>query len=127
MMHGVPSLSLVLLAPALLSLAACNPPQTPQAQANAALVAACRQRADAVFTQQGRGEIYRPPPAVNTPFSAGFAPGVTNRGLSDQFAHDRFVNDCVRNTGTGEERSQAPAYPESLPSPPPPPPASTRP
>lgn len=83
--------------------------------ADAATQAACRQRAEETYTQQNRADIYRPPPPVNTPFSAEYTPGVTDRGLSELFAHDKMISDCVRNTGTGAERSVAP------PSGPPPP------
>jgi hypothetical protein len=76
---------------------------------DAATRVACRQRAEQVYSQQNRAEIYSPPAAVNTPFSAGYAPGVSDRGLSDLYAHDRMVDDCIRNTGTGEDRSAAPS------------------
>ena len=73
--------------------------------------AACRQRANQVYEQQNRGQIFSTASQVNSPFSNNYAPGDTNRGLSDVFAHDRMVNDCVRNTGTGAER--APPSPSS--------------
>jgi hypothetical protein len=73
--------------------------------ANAATQAACRQRADEVYNQQNRGDIYRLPPQVNSPSSATYAPGATERGLSDLFARDKMINECVRNVGTGAERS----------------------
>jgi hypothetical protein len=74
--------------------------QTGQARADAATGAACRQRADQVYDQQNRAEIYSPGSQVNTPFSGNYTPGVSDRGLSEQFVHDRMVSDCVRNTGT---------------------------
>jgi hypothetical protein len=83
-------------------------PRSGQAQADAATRAACQQRAEQAYEQQNRGEIYSPPSQVNTPYSANYAPGVSGRGLSDLFVHDRMVSDCVRNTGTGEERSPPP-------------------
>ncbi|PPQ33146.1 hypothetical protein [Rhodopila globiformis] len=92
-----------------LALSACDAaPQSSQARADAATVAACRQRADEVYNQQNRGAIYSANSSENAPFSANYTPGVTSRGLSALFAHDRMVNDCVRNTGTGAERSVAP-------------------
>ncbi|HEY4042243.1 MAG TPA: hypothetical protein VGM32_10445 [Rhodopila sp.] len=78
-----------------------------QAQADADTRAACRQRAEQAYEQQNRGEIYSPPSQVNTPYSASYEPGVSGRGLSELFAHDRMISDCVRNTGTGAERSQS--------------------
>jgi hypothetical protein len=92
-----------------LVLSACDAaPQTSQARADAETVAACRQRADEVYNQQNRGDIYSPASSENEPFSANYTPGDTTRGLSTLYAHDKLVSDCVRNTGTGAERSVAP-------------------
>ncbi len=85
------------------------PPQSAQAQADAATRNACQQRAEQAYEQQNRGEIYSPPATVNTPYSANYNPSQTDRGLSDLFAHDRMVSDCVRNTGTGAERTPPPS------------------
>jgi hypothetical protein len=88
------------------ALSACDrAPLSGQAQADAQTRVACQQRAEQAYDQQNRGEIYSPPSAVNTPYSANYNPDSTSRGLSDLFAHDRMVSDCVRNTGTGTERS----------------------
>lgn len=106
----------------LLAVAGCEgPPQSGQAQADAETRAACQARASEAYNQTNRAEIYSPPPTVNTPYSANYVPAMSDRGLSDLFVHDRMVNDCVRNTGTGEERAAAPS-PAPLPLPPPPPP-----
>jgi hypothetical protein len=96
------------------------PPQSGQAQADAETRAACQERASEAYNQRNRAEIYSPPPTVNTPYSANYVPAMSDRGLGDLFVHDRMVSDCVRNTGTGEERA-APS-PPPLPLPPPPPP-----
>jgi hypothetical protein len=98
--------TLAVLAAIALSGCADSAPQSPQAQANAATAAACRQRANEVFDRQNRGTIFSSNSSANAPFSANFTPDNTTRGLSSQFAHDRLVNDCIRNTGTGAERSQ---------------------
>lgn len=91
---------------AVTGLSACNaPPPSGQAQADAATRAACQNRAEEAYNQQNRGEIYSPQSQVNTPSSGNYVPDVTNRGLSDLFVHDRMVSDCVRNTGTGAERT----------------------
>jgi hypothetical protein len=93
-----------------IALSACSaPPPSSQSRANAETVAACRQRAEDVYNQQNRGDIYSPASSVNTPFSSNYVPGITDRGLSQLYAHDKMVSDCVRNTGTGAERSQPPA------------------
>ena len=94
---------------ALLALSSCDtPPPSPQAQADAATRKACNQRADQAYEQQNRAEIYSPPATVNTPYSANYTPSQTDRGLSDLFAHNRMVSDCVRNTGTGSDRTPPP-------------------
>ena len=85
--------------------AATAPPPSSQAQADAATRRACQNRAEEAYNQQNRAEIYSPQSQVNTPYSGNYLPDVTNRGLSDLFVHDRMVSDCVRNTGTGAERS----------------------
>jgi hypothetical protein len=77
-----------------------------QAGADAETEAACRQRAEQIYDVQHRGDIYSPPPAVNTPFSTNFVPGVTDRQLANEHEHQELINDCVRNTGT--ETSRAP-------------------
>jgi hypothetical protein len=90
-----------------IALSACDgAPPSGQARADAATQAACRQRAEQAYEQQNRGQIYSPQSQVNMPYSAYYVPDVPNRGLSDVFAHDRMVSDCVRNTGTGAERPQ---------------------
>lgn len=91
------------------------PPGSAQAQANAQTAAACRQRADQVYNIQHRDTIYAPPPDVNTPFSASYAPGQEDRGLTQLFQRDSIMSDCVRNTGAEGDRT-----PEPQKAPPPP-------
>jgi hypothetical protein len=86
-----------------------------QSLANAQTRAACRQRAEEVDMQQNRAQIYSPPPAVNTPYSANYLSDQPDRGLSDLYAHDKLVADCIRNTGTGADRTLQPA-PQNPPS-----------
>jgi hypothetical protein len=94
-------------------LTACEAPQqTGQAHADAATLTACRQRAEEAYNQQNRAEIYSPPATVNTPFSANYTPDQPDRGLSNLFVHDRMISDCVRNTGTGSERSPPSPLPQ---------------
>jgi hypothetical protein len=100
----------ILVALTAISLSACadGAPQSSQGQADAATTAACRQRANEVYDRQNRGAIYAANSSANAPFSADYTPDVSDRGLSQLFAHDKLVSDCVRNTGTGAERSQPP-------------------
>jgi hypothetical protein len=104
------------LLPLLVVVSACDgpPPAGGQAQADAQTRIACQQRAEQAYDQQNRADIYSPQSSMNTPFSANFTPGVTSRGLSQLFVHDRMVNDCIRNTGTGAERTP-PAPPPTAP------------
>ena len=91
------------------TLTACQgPPASGQAQADAKTVAACQKRADQAYEIQNRDKIYSPPPAVNSPFSSNYVPSDTGRGLSTLYAHDRMVNDCIRNTGTNTQRTPPP-------------------
>ena len=104
---------------ATIAVSACaGPPLSGQAEADAQTAAACRQRADQAYDQQNRAQIYSPPSSVNTPYSSNYVPDNTTRGLSDLFAHDRLVSDCVRNTGTTTDRT-VPDSPSSPASPPP--------
>jgi len=123
-LHAIlPPAALVAILTGATALSACSPaPQSPQARANAETLAACRQHAEEVDRQQNRGDIYSPASSVNTPFSSNYVPGITDRGLSQIYAHDRIVSNCVRNTGTGAESSPAP----TARSPVPPPPAAPR-
>ena len=98
------------------ALSGCARPQTAQAQADAETRAACQKRANEAYDVRNRADIYSPQSQVNTPYSANYTPDVTNRGLSDLFAHDRMVSDCIRNTGTGTDRT-----PPATPAAPPPP------
>jgi hypothetical protein len=103
------------------ALSACDrPPLSGQAEADAQTRAACEQRAEEAYDQQNRGQIFSPASSVNTPYSTNYVPDNTTRGLSDLFAHDRLISDCVRNTGTGTDRT-VPTSPSPPASPPPPP------
>lgn len=92
------------------ALSACdNSPPTGQAQADAETRAACQNRAEQAYEQQNRAAIFSPAAPVNSPYSANYVPSLSDRGLADVFVHDRMVSDCIRNTGTGAERSVPPS------------------
>jgi hypothetical protein len=101
------------------ALSACDqPPLTGQAEADAQTRAACQQRAEQAYTQQNRGAIFSPQSSINSPYSSNYVPASSDdRGLSELFAHDRLVSDCVRNTGTGTDRTVpvSPGTPASAP------------
>ena len=77
--------------------------------ADPATRAACTQSAERVYNVRNRAEIYAPQSSVNAPFSANYGAGSTDRGLSDQYARDAMIRDCVRNTGTETNRAVPPA------------------
>ena len=99
----------VLILPLLL-LVQCAPAPAPvgQARADAETVAACREHADEVYNRNNRDTIYTISNR-DAPYSANYTPGVTDRGLSQLFAHDSMVRDCVRNTGTETNRTSSEA------------------
>lgn len=112
------------LLPALLALAACAAPPPPvslgsagesagQTRADAAVRAACREHADAVYERQNRDTIYTIS-SRDTPYSANYTPGVMDRGLSQRYARDNMMRDCIRNTGTETDRGQ-PELPGTVP------------
>ncbi len=102
-------------AAALLTMAlatACSPPPpiSPQDRADQQTQAACRQRADEIYTQQNRGAIYATQDDRFTPFSGSYSPGVTTRGLGERYGRDTMISDCVRNAqAQTQDRGAGPA------------------
>jgi hypothetical protein len=105
----------ILLLPAL-ALAYCAPPPPPtgQARADAATLSACREHADQVYDRNHRDTIYTIT-SRNSPYSANYTPGVTSRGLAQQYVRENMVRDCVRNTGTETDRSPTTSPPPATP------------
>jgi hypothetical protein len=81
------------------------PVGSPQAQADAATMAACRQRADQVYNVRHRDTIYAAAPNVNVPSSGSYAPGAEDQNLAGIFERDSMLSDCVRNTGVEGDRT----------------------
>ncbi len=109
--------AIISLLPALLALAACAAPPPPvfsmgsaggsagQARADAAVRAACREHADAVYDRQHRGTIYSISNS-DTPYSANYTPGTMDRDtLTQRYVRDKMMQDCIRNTGTETDRT----------------------
>ena len=61
---------------------------------------ACRQRANEMYEQRNRADLYAANQSANTPFSGNSYVGVPSRGLSGQFEFDRTVADCERSAGS---------------------------
>jgi hypothetical protein len=88
-----------------LGLVACTTqPPKPQSVTDRATTEACRQQANNTYAVQNRDQIYR----IKEPFAPQSGTGLLDlptRGLSDQFAQERLVQDCIRNTGTQTSRA----------------------
>ena len=99
---------------ACLWLGGCAGSRAPERQGSAAQKAACRQRADEVYSKQNRAEVYRSDTYLTTtrdsPFATSGLPGITSRGLSGQYARDTLVRDCLNNTAgnVGSTLSETP-------------------
>ena len=85
----------------------------PDVPVTAATQAACRQRVNEMYERRNRAEIYAPNSAMNSPYSGGYQSGLSTRGLSSQFDYERTLRECERNSGTADDRSQAPIAPPS--------------
>jgi hypothetical protein len=57
-----------------------------------------------MYDRQNRGEIYAANSSLNSPFSANYQPGVTSRGLSEQYSYGKLENECEQS-GTGAQRN----------------------
>ena len=90
--------------------------RAPSGSRDAAALAACRQRADEIYSKQNRAELYRSDvfatSSRDAPFATTGLPGITSRGLSGAFARDSLVDDCLNAT-----LPVAPANPLPAPSP----------
>lgn len=91
-------LSFVFLASALALGGCAGQSSGRQAQADAQTRMACEKRAEQVYEEQNRKDIFGPASSVNTPFASNYVVGDTTLGLPGLFAHDRMVSDCVNNS-----------------------------
>ncbi len=84
-----------------LSLSACAQPRPSRAGLSAAQTAACRQRSEEVYLTQNRGDVYRADTyATSTrdaPYGGGLA-AVPSTGLSQRYARDQMLDDCLRSS-----------------------------
>lgn len=123
------ALTLIRTAPLAIALflPACERPLPTHGDAriDAAVLEACRQRANEVYDRQNRASIYAPQYAGNSPLSGAYTEPSVTRGLSAQFAHQQMIRDCVRTANLTTEKSDAPV--EISPSAPPPAAPTTQP
>jgi hypothetical protein len=102
------------------ALAGCAPQvQSARSRATAAQIAACRHRADEVWQQQNRSEVYRSDSwATSTrdsPFAGAGLPGTVSSGLSGQYAREQMLDNCLNSaTGSGGTAAQEPEQPDPL-------------
>jgi hypothetical protein len=92
---------------ALFALAGCSNPigsPSPRATASERAMTACRQRADEVFDRQNRNAVFRSDEYVASQRGAPYAStglGLSrdpSAGLSDQYARDVILDDCLNST-----------------------------
>jgi hypothetical protein len=97
---------------AAVGLAACTA-QPPRTRADAATAAACEQRADEVYLKQNRADLYRSDrystSTRDAPFASTGLPGVTTDGLSQRYARDTMISDCIRESSMDVQTGPAPA------------------
>ena len=82
----------------LLALAACA--RTPRPMADAATIAACRERADQVYEQQNRADLSRRDDR-DTPFASSYTSGITTRGLGARFERGQRIAECTGGLASG--------------------------
>jgi len=94
----------------LLALSACEapPPSTGDAKTDAAILQACRERANAAYDRRNRAEIYSPQYGGASPLSGTYTDVGVNRDLSARFAFEQMVRDCVRTANVSGQPPVAP-------------------
>ena len=120
----------LLAAPALVLLAGCQPPPprpvTGAGPADAAAAAHCRQRAQEIYETQNRGSRFQVEHR-DSPFSGAYVPNTETKGLSDRYAMDAMIADCIRNSANRGSRTEAVSAPQPAPAPTKPAPRSAKP
>ena len=67
-------------------------------RADPQVAAACRARADSVYSQQNRADLSRRDER-DTPFSSSRNSGITSAGLGQLYGRDRMVASCIATSG----------------------------
>lgn len=111
------STSFALLAvPVLALLAGCQPPPprpvVGASRTDAAAAAYCRQRAQEVYEAQNRGSRLSIDQR-DTPFSGAYLPNSETRGLSERYAMDAMIADCIRNSANRGQSTDAVNTPQA--------------
>lgn len=94
-----------------IALSACEgpAPSTGDAKADAAVLEACRQRANEAYDRRNRADIYAPNYSGNSPLSGSYTDVGLNRDLSARFSYEQMVRDCVRTANVTTERGAMPS------------------
>lgn len=98
---------------ALVALSACQS-APPRSSADAAVIAACRDRADQIHARQNRVELSRRDER-DAPFASVYNSGITTRGLGDRFEWGRNVEACVKSSGSGGDAPTGPTFSPAVP------------
>ena len=75
----------------------------PESETQRATAEACREQANTACNIQNRDQIYN----IYQPYAPQSGTGMLDlptRGLSDSFAQQQMISNCIRNTGTGADR-----------------------
>ncbi len=91
---------------------------------DAAVLDACRKRANEIYDRQNRAEIYAPQSGVNSPLSGNYVDSSLTRGLSSRFGHDQLIRECIRTANVSRAPADGPA--DAATPPPAPAPTGTR-
>lgn len=90
----------------------------PESDTQRATAAACREQANTTFNVQNRDQIYN----IYQPYAPQSGIGMLDnptRQLSNSYAQEEMISNCIRNTGTGADRELpgGPAPPPARPNP----------
>jgi hypothetical protein len=87
----------------LLAMSGCGYSTPPRSHTDEATIAACRKYAAEVYNERNRGEIYSVD-QTGLPYSASHLAGNQTNTLAEQYANEKLIEDCIRNTGPGIDR-----------------------
>lgn len=87
------------LAPLLILAACTHGAARPMSVTERDTIAACREKVETADKLANRGQIY----SIHDPYTPSSSTGLLTsptQGLSDRYARERALEDCIRNTGT---------------------------
>lgn len=84
-----------------LLLAGCSPGGGHLSHTDQATIAACRTHASQVYDRNNRGTIYSID-QTGTPYSGSYLAGNQTNTLAEQYANQRLLDECIRNSGPSD-------------------------